>query len=111
MKDYPYNYLLDQLDKITVLIDPKKIITLVLMTEDDFIAHTHHGLGQWLRNNWGLWNRDSEIYNFLKDTGLYHPDDMSGFLLTCWHRYQNNKPLLKDKQVLFYKTYWKKENI
>src|SRR5688572_14013422 len=25
------------------------------MTESEFTAGAHHGLGMWIRNNWGLW--------------------------------------------------------
>ena len=28
---------------------------ILAMTEDEFMAGAHMGLGMWMRNNWGLW--------------------------------------------------------
>jgi len=39
--------------------------------------------------------------------GLWHPDDMSAFLMTCWWRHVRNIPLEIDEQVDYYKEYYK----
>jgi len=50
----------------------------------------HHGLGTWLRNNWGLW-AGSRLQQYLIGKGIYHPDDMSGTILEFYQEWLNNK--------------------
>lgn len=77
--------------------------------EDDAIAQSHHGLGTWIRNNWGLWEENSELHSYFKKLGLKHPDDMSGVILTSYHRHLNGKELGLDEQVRYYIDFWKKQ--
>lgn len=79
--------------------------------EDDAITQSHHGLGRWIRNNWGLWSKDSNLYNYLSNLGLTHPDDMSSVILTSYHRHLNNMELELDEQIKFYIDYWEKNKI
>ena len=39
--------------------------------EDDMILY-HHGLGTWLRNNWGLW-KGSRMSKWFNERGIQHP--------------------------------------
>jgi hypothetical protein len=42
----------------------------------------HHTLGQWLRNNWSLWDQTMPLPRwFIENLGLGHADDMSGVIL------------------------------
>lgn len=76
-------------------------------TEKNALAKAHHGLGQWLRNNWGLWS-ESELKTHFEGLGLYHADDMSGVILTSYHRHKNNKEICLEEQVQHYKDFWAK---
>lgn len=67
----------------------------------------HHHTGRWIRNNWSLWDKKSELHKFFNDIGIYHPDDMSGILLTTTHRILNRQPILLKEQIERYKKYWK----
>jgi len=75
--------------------------------EDDAIAQSHHGLGTWIRNNWGLWEKDGQLHEYFTKLGLKHPDDMSGVILTSYHRHLNNKEIGLDEQVKHYIEFWK----
>lgn len=77
------------------------------MTEDAFVAATHHGLGKNLRNLWGLWET-SELVQYFHAMGIHHPDDMSGIILRSYHRRLMDKPLDLERQVQFYKDFWGK---
>ena len=80
--------------------------TLVEMqrgSEDD-MSRYHHGLGTWLRNNWGLWDR-GPLYQHFHALGLNHPDDMSGVILDSFWRYLHERPLEVEKQVAAYREY------
>ena len=81
--------------------------------EEDFMADTHHSLGQWIRNEWGLWSKNTALYMLLNEMGLWHADDMSSIILTSYHRKKNNKELQLENQVRESLKFWKdyeKEN-
>ncbi|MGV8139374.1 MAG: DUF6794 domain-containing protein [Mangrovibacterium sp.] len=79
------------------------------MTEDEFTANAHFGIGLWMRNNWRFWggSRLSKYFNVL---GVFHPDDMSGIILTSYHRYLLGQDIKLEEQISYYKDYWKKNN-
>lgn len=64
------------------------------------VATEHHqsGLGLWIRNNWGLW-AESRLHNNLRGVGLFHPDDMSSFLIESYCRYLTS-PRTSDADYL-----------
>jgi len=70
--------------------------------------HFHHGLGTSLRNCWGLWAGGSALGKWFNQKGIQHPDDMSGIILTSFHRRLHKKPIDLDAQIKSYKDYWKK---
>ena len=74
--------------------------------EDQMIRY-HHGLGMWLRNNWGLW-KGSRLSKWFNEKGIRHPDDMSGIILDSFWRHLHNKPIKLDEQVKHYQDYWTK---
>jgi len=82
---------------------------ILTMTEDEFLSNTHMSTGMWIRNNWGLW-RGKQLAKYFNDLGIYHPDDMSGIILRSYYRHLSNKPYDLDKQIEYYKEYWKKAN-
>lgn len=69
----------------------------------------HMGLGTWLRNNWGLW-KGLRLGKWFNKQGIFHPDDMSGIILTSYWRKLNRKPIELKTQVKEYQDYWKKAN-
>ncbi|KAF0196860.1 MAG: hypothetical protein FD166_2138 [Bacteroidetes bacterium] len=76
-------------------------------TEEEFCANAHFGFGMWMRNNWGLWG-GSRLQAYFNDKGIYHPDDMSGIILTSYYRYLKGDKIELKKQIKSYKTYWEK---
>ncbi len=95
--------------------------------EGNALAMTHFGLGMYLRNNWYLWwhmdnlpkpsdehNKDyplekPEIVKYFNEKlAIFHADDMSGIILTSFHRHLNDKPLDLEKQLKRYHDHWAK---
>jgi hypothetical protein len=68
------------------------------MSESDAIASTHHSVGQYIRNQWGLWT-GSPLKDYFTNKGLRHPDDMSGVIIMAFHRHLNGKPLNVDNEI------------
>ena len=79
---------------------------ILLMSEDDFIAGSHFRLGMWIRNNWRLW-RGGQLANDFKSRGIFHPDDMSGIILTSFFRELHGLDWELDEQIKRIQNYWK----
>ena len=92
-----------QLTKILPDTTQQKIFS---MTEDEFLGGSHFGLGMWIRNNWRLW-RGGKLANEFKSKGIFHPDDMSGIILTCYYRQLHTQDWKLNEQITFYQNYWK----
>lgn len=76
-----------ELDKQLSEIDKKEMTAKP--HRDDMIVY-HHGLGTWMRNNWGLWG-GSRLQKYFTDKGITHPDDMSGVILDYYHDWLTGK--------------------
>ncbi len=72
---------------------------------EDSIINLHFGLGMWMRNNWGLW-KGSVLSKWFNGLGIFHPDDMSGIILTSYWRYLHHQPIELEGQVKYYIDYW-----
>ena len=96
----------DELDNI-FQDSPTDYENFKMSSEDEAIIILHFGLGKWIRNNWGLWTKNTNIYHTLHAMQLWHAEDMSTVILTAYHRYINNQPLGLKEQVQFFLEYWK----
>jgi hypothetical protein len=76
-----------ELDKLLSEIDKKEMQSL--SKRGDMIRY-HHGLGMWIRNNWGLWG-GSRLQKYFTDKGITHPDKMSSIILEYYHDWLNGK--------------------
>ena len=56
----------------------------------------HHGLGLWLRNNWGLWG-GSRLQKYFLARKVNHPDSMSAMILEYYHDWLNNRNIEWEK--------------
>lgn len=75
--------------------------------EEEAVSAFHMGFGQDIRNKWGLWTRDTELYKVFSNMGLWHADDMSSVILTSYHRKINGRELALKEQVQYFMDYWK----
>ena len=74
----------EALEVMTELVVPHERSFLGETTYQDFIGMSHHAMGRHMRNQWGFWAGEGELYERLCALGLSHADDMSGFLLCIW---------------------------
>jgi len=81
-----------------------------LAPENVATSKHHFGLGLGIRNSEGLWS-GSLLKTYFKINGIKHPDDMSGIILTTYHRELNNRPIKFREQKKYYKEYWKMARI
>ena len=78
-----------------------------LKSGEESAIDQHFGLGLWIRNNWGLW-ANLRLNRYFHEKGIFHPDDMSGIILTSYLRHLNNQPIELDAQIKYYQDYWQK---
>jgi len=88
-------------EQLNLMLDPKQIKEIKTKSEEEFSVGSHFGLGMWIRNNWGLW-QGSRLYHFFKVKGISHPDNISGIILTSYHRKLNGTEIQLEKQIKKY---------
>lgn len=75
--------------------------------EGEARASTHFNVGRTVRNRWGMWQKDSPLATWFREThGITHADDMSAIIFTSAHRMANGKPLDVAGQVKRCLEYW-----
>ena len=76
------------------------------------LGQAQHGLGQWIRNNFGLWEeKPNDIKNwFIDNYFLDHPDDISSMILINFHEKMNGKNTNLSKHVDIYHKHWSKND-
>lgn len=79
----------------------------LLFLDDLSFAMMHHGLGQSLRNEWGLWNGSKLKTYFMENFGLGHADDMSGLILDRVRAEVGGKSFDVVAKVNYYQNYWR----
>lgn len=77
-------------------------------SEDKAIGMCHHTTGRALRNDWKLWDENSDLHKWFKKAGIWHADDMSGIILRSFHRKINGKKIDLEDQIKYYKDFWEK---
>jgi hypothetical protein len=80
-------------------------------SENECMHGLHHGFGTSIRNDWGLWKQDSPLHEWFLSRGIFHPDDMSGIIITSYHKWLNQRDLSLDKQIQHYLDFWKKSQM
>ena len=107
-KNYKPKNLDESIQQLDLLFPDSTKYQISQMAEKEFIGNSHMSTGMWIRNNWGLW-KGGELSNFFNGLGIYHPDDMSGIILTSFYRHIRNLDYDLDNQIKNYQDYWKKE--
>jgi len=85
-------------------LSPQSQIELMQLSKNELVL-THHGLGRWIRNNWGLWT-EGPLYHDMKSMGFRHPDDMSGTIIKEYWLYLNKQPSEIEQDLTRYNQHW-----
>lgn len=75
------------------------------MSELDFRARAHFSIGTWMRNNWSLWG-GSRLSVYFNNLGIHHPEDMTGIIITSYHRRLNDLDINLMKQIKSFQDFW-----
>lgn len=81
------------------------------LAEQDIVTSSHHSLGRWMRNDWGLWNIHSPLHKWFTDRGVWHPDDMSSIIIRSYYRRLKGEPIKFREQIQHFVEYWKAQDV
>lgn len=70
-------------------------------------ARLHFGLGQTLRNQWGMWS-GSELSKYFNNIGIHHADDMYAIIMDSYISKLKGEEYDLDGAVKYYQEYWEK---
>lgn len=84
------NNLFSLLDDIEKQLSPEDRVTVSKVDT----ATLHHSIGHFIRNEYGLWDKNSVLHKHFREVWMIgHPDDMSGVILDSLQARLNNRPL------------------
>lgn len=69
----------------------------------------HFTSGMGMRNNWGLWDKKSELNKWFSTQGIYHADDMSAIIIESFRRLLLEEEIDLAGQVKYYQDFWANE--
>jgi hypothetical protein len=85
-----------ELDKVLNPNSKKQI--LAYNSRGDMLG-LHHGLGMWIRNNWGLWG-GSRLLKYFRDRGASEPDGLSTVILYNYYDWiKGNKNIAAEWEM------------
>jgi hypothetical protein len=83
----------DAFSTLNRLIDGASKKKFQNMSEADAATKLHFSLGRWIIRNWGFYE-GSRLSHYIRIRyAIFHPDDAARFLIICYHRYLNGRPL------------------
>ena len=88
------------------VLAPDEQIQITKFSEDE-LHKCHHGLGQWIRNNWDLW-AGGPLKTHMESLGFIHPDDMSSSIIKEFWNRMNKLPSSLQEEIKSYKEFWSK---
>jgi len=90
------------------MLTPEEQMEVTRFSKSELIRY-HHGLGQWIRNNWDLW-KGGPLLEHMKSIGFKHPDDMSMSLIEEWWARMNKQPSSMQEDIKKYAEFWEKQS-
>ncbi|MFT6740728.1 MAG: hypothetical protein ACJAVF_002239 [Paraglaciecola sp.] len=83
-------------------IDAESKIGFKAYPEDQVADQLFYSFGRWMIHNWGFY-AGSRLSAYIKDLGIYHPEDMARFIIIAYHRNLNMKFLdIKELMKIFH---------
>lgn len=85
---------------------PDSILRAIISIPEPDLVKYHMGLGRWIRNSWNLW-KGGCLASYMFDTlRIFHPDDMSGFILDSFWSRLHNKTVDMRKYLITLESFY-----
>lgn len=98
----------DAILQLNKLIDEESKGKYRQLPEEEITRKLFFSLGRWITYNWSLYD-GSRLSVYMRELGIFQPDDMAGFIMIAFHRSLNKKPLKIRELVTYYQEKEKKE--
>lgn len=79
----------------------------IMMSKEEDLCKYHHGLGRFIRNEWGLWTA-GPLKEHFKNLGFIHPDDISSTIIEAYRAHLRKEVFDITTKIKSYKEYWDK---
>lgn len=79
----------------------------IMMIPEKDLCLFHHGLGRFIRNEWGLW-AGGPLKDHFKNLGFIHPDDVSSTIIEAYRAHLRKETFDINSKIKYYKEYWDK---
>lgn len=78
--------------------------------EEEAVHKLYFSLGRWIIQKWGFYE-GSRLSHYLRNFGVYHPEDMAQVVIVSYHRYLHKKPVELKAQAEAIQEKRNKENV
>ncbi|MBR9920244.1 MAG: hypothetical protein GYB31_05335 [Bacteroidetes bacterium] len=82
----------DAFIQLNKLIDEESRKKFMSLSEEDAYDRLFFSFGRWIIHNWGFYG-GSRFSHYLRELGVYHPEDMARFVILTYHRNLHRNPL------------------
>ena len=89
------------INRLEIIYSDSAKIYFANKNEAKAVAEFNMMQGMSIRNNWKLW-KGSELSKYFNSYQVYHPEDMTYFIFTSYHRKLNNRPIDFNGQLTEY---------
>lgn len=91
----PPKTLKEAIGTLQILLPPE-VLRTIAGTRRDNLGRFHMGLGQYIRNGFGLWRDNTELIRDINGGELMHPDNASGLILQAvWDELHKDEDIPK----------------
>lgn len=87
--------LADAHDQLDLKMEKSAKLSFMKLSDAEAPRKYHFVLGRWLIKNWSL-DRGSRLSAYLREKGVFRPDDMAQFILQTYHRKLHFRPLQEE---------------
>lgn len=101
--------LVNSFEELNRLIDAGAKQRFKQAPEEEAVRKLYFSFGRWVIQKWGFYE-GSRLSHYLRNLGVFHPEDMAHVVIVSYHRYLNKTPLELKAQVQTIQEIRKKEN-
>ncbi len=101
--------LVNSFEELNRLIDAGAKQKFKEAPEEEAFHKLYFSLGRWIIQKWGFYE-GSRLSHYLRNLGVFHPEDMAKVVIVSYHRYLNKTPLELKAQITAIQEQRKKEH-
>jgi len=101
--------LVNSFEELNRLMDATSKQKFKEASEEEAVRKLYFSLGRWITQKWGFYE-GSRFSHYLRNIGVYHPEDMAQLVIVSYHRFLNKVPLELKARIQTIQETRKQEN-